>query len=55
MYAPQEDMILVNELKRCLKPEVEVIEIDANLEDEQFAQALVDGFEELFKNKGKRS
>lgn len=54
LYDPHEDMIFVNELKRCLKPEVEVIEIDANLEDEQFAQALVDGFDELFKNKGEK-
>jgi uncharacterized protein (UPF0261 family) len=49
LYAPEEDMILVNELKRCLKPEIEVVEIDANLEDEPFARALVDGFDELFK------
>ena len=55
VHAPDEDMILVNELKRYLKPEVEVIEIDANLEDEPFAQALVDGFDELFKKKGKKS
>jgi uncharacterized protein (UPF0261 family) len=49
LYAPEEDMILVNELKRCLKPGIEVVEIDANLEDESFARALVDGFDELFK------
>jgi uncharacterized protein (UPF0261 family) len=49
VYAPDEDMILINELKRCLKPEIEVIEIDANLEDEVFAAALVDGFEALLR------
>ena len=42
-------MILVNEMKRCLKPEIEVMEIDANLEEESFARALVDGFDDLFK------
>lgn len=49
VYAPDEDMILINELKRCLKPEIEVVEIDANLEDEVFAEALVDGFEALLR------
>ena len=49
LHAPEEDMILVNEMKRYLKPEIEVVEIDANLEDEPFARALADGFDELFK------
>ena len=49
LYDPEEDMIFVNELKRNIKPEIEVIEIDANLEDPQFAQAMVEGFDELMK------
>ncbi len=49
VYAPEEDLILINEVKRCLKPEVEVIEIDANLEEEKFARALADGFDEMFR------
>ena len=47
LYAPEEDMILVRELRRLLRPEIEIIEIDANLEEAVFAQALVDGFERL--------
>lgn len=53
LYDPEEDMIFVNELKRNIKPEIKVIEIDANLEDPQFAQAMVDGFDELMKGVGK--
>jgi uncharacterized protein (UPF0261 family) len=49
LYSPEEDMILVRELKRLLKPEIDVREVDAHLEDPLFAQALVDGFEELMK------
>lgn len=49
LHAPEEDMIFVNELRKQLKPEIEVIEIDANLEDLSFAQALVEGFEQLMK------
>jgi uncharacterized protein (UPF0261 family) len=47
LYAPEEDMILVKELKKLLRHEIQIKEIDANLEDPMFAQALVDGFEEL--------
>jgi hypothetical protein len=40
-------MILVKELKQSLRHEIEVKEIDAPLEHPIFAQALVDGFEDL--------
>jgi uncharacterized protein (UPF0261 family) len=53
VYDPKENMIFVNELKKHLKPEVDIIEIDANLEDEPFAQAMVEGFEELMKTRPK--
>jgi len=51
LYAPEEDQIFVKELKKHIKPEIEIIEIDANLEDKIFAQALVNGFEKLMKAK----
>lgn len=46
LYAPEEDMIFINELKRLITNDrVEFIEIDANLEDSVFAQALLAEFE----------
>lgn len=48
-YDPEEDRIFVDELKKGLKPEVEVIEVDANIEETPFAQAIVNASLELFK------
>jgi uncharacterized protein (UPF0261 family) len=39
-YDPEEDRIFVRELKAHLKPEVEVIEVDANMEEPLFAEAV---------------
>ena len=36
-------------IRKQLKPQIEVIEIDANLGDPPFAQALVERFEQLMK------
>ncbi|PKN30894.1 MAG: hypothetical protein CVU64_01055 [Deltaproteobacteria bacterium HGW-Deltaproteobacteria-21] len=41
----------VKEIKRLLDPKIEIIEVDANLEDAVFAKALVEGFEELMKRR----
>lgn len=50
LHDPQEDRILIDELKRLVtNRNVEFIEIDCNLEDPMFAKALVEGFEALFK------
>jgi uncharacterized protein (UPF0261 family) len=49
LYDPEEDKIFVDELKRLLKPDIEIHEIDCNLEDLEFAEALVDQFERIFK------
>lgn len=48
LYNPEQDRVFIETLRRCLKPEVELLELDCNLEDPEFAQALVDGFHELF-------
>jgi uncharacterized protein (UPF0261 family) len=40
-YDPKEDRIFIEELRRRLKPEIEIIEVDANLEDPEFAEAIV--------------
>ena len=39
-YDPKEDLIFTEELRRRLKPEIEVQEVDANLEDPVFAEAI---------------
>jgi uncharacterized protein (UPF0261 family) len=49
LYDPDEDKIFVEELRKYLKPEVEIREIDCNLEDLKFAEALVDNFDRIFK------
>jgi len=49
LYDPEEDMIFINELKRLISPKVEIIEIEANLEETPFARALVDGFVQLME------
>jgi uncharacterized protein (UPF0261 family) len=42
LYDPQEDRLVVEELKRNLTAPLEIEEVDANLEDFQTAKALVD-------------
>ena len=49
LYCPEEDLIFINEVKRLVKPGVEIVEIDANLEDATFAEALLDGFVQLME------
>ena len=47
LHAPEEDKVFVEELKRNLKPEIGVEELDCHLEDAEFAQALVEAFVRL--------
>ena len=49
LYDPDEDKIFVEELRNHLKPEVEIREINCNLEDLEFAEALVNNFDMIFK------
>jgi len=42
LYDPQEDRLVVEELKRNLTLPLDIEEVDANLEDFQTAKALVD-------------
>ena len=49
-FDPEEDMVFINELKRNLKPSIEVRTIDANMEDEKFAEEIVKAFEEVWKD-----
>jgi uncharacterized protein (UPF0261 family) len=49
LYCPEEDMIFIDEVKRSVKPGIEIVEIEANLEEATFARALLDGFVQLME------
>lgn len=49
LYDPGCDLIFVNELRRLLKEQVEIREVDANLEDPGFALEVVRAFEEVLE------
>ncbi len=49
LFSPEEDQILVRELRSLLKGEIEVVEVDAHLEEPAFARALAGGLAELMK------
>jgi uncharacterized protein (UPF0261 family) len=41
-YDPEEDMIFIRELRSKLKKNIEIIEVDANMEDLEFSRAVID-------------
>ena len=47
VYAPEEDRAFVEELKKNLNAGIEVVEIEANLEDDSFADAVARAFLDL--------
>jgi uncharacterized protein (UPF0261 family) len=48
-YDPQEDRIFTTELRKTLKKEIQVVEVDANMEDPDFAEALVEIALDMFQ------
>ncbi|HNT69673.1 MAG TPA: Tm-1-like ATP-binding domain-containing protein [Syntrophorhabdaceae bacterium] len=48
-YDPEEDRVFVDALKKAVSPGIEVIEVDANIEEKTFARALADALMKLFK------
>jgi uncharacterized protein (UPF0261 family) len=50
-YDPEEDTIFVAELRRSLRKEIEIIEVDANSEDHEFASSVVRAAFHLFQIK----
>lgn len=48
-FDPQTAKVFVEELKKRLKAEIEVKEIDANIDDQAFADAVIQEFEELMR------
>lgn len=52
LHDPEEDRILIEELRRLVQNRnVEFVEIDSNLEDPEFALALVENLDELFEKR----
>jgi uncharacterized protein (UPF0261 family) len=50
LYDPKEDQIFINELKKHLKKDLEIEEVDCNLEDIDTARALVDSLDTYIKD-----
>ena len=48
-YDPKEDQVFVEILRNELDPKVEIIEIDANMEDQVFSREIIKSALELFK------
>jgi uncharacterized protein (UPF0261 family) len=53
LYDPKQDRVFVEELRKNLKPEIEIEEVDYHLEDPQFALALVEKLDSLYKRTGR--
>jgi uncharacterized protein (UPF0261 family) len=47
LYAPEVDKVFVEELRKHLKPEIEVREIDEHLNTSKFAMAVAEAFDEV--------
>jgi len=47
-YDPEEDRIFTRELRKGLDQEIQVIEVDANMEDPEFADAVIESALEIF-------
>jgi uncharacterized protein (UPF0261 family) len=47
-YDPEEDRIFTDVLRTKLNPDIRIIEIDANMEDPEFAKAVVESALEMF-------
>ena len=50
-YDPQVNRSFVDELRKILRNKIEVREVDANIDDPTFAQAVIDAFNEVMKLK----
>ena len=53
-YNPGEDRLFSAELRKTLRKDIEVLEVDANMEDPEFAEALLRIALEMFSEKGGR-
>ncbi|WP_028321341.1 Tm-1-like ATP-binding domain-containing protein [Desulfatiglans anilini] len=47
-HNPEEDLVFAGELRKGLKPDIEILEVDANMEDPAFAAAVVKASLQIF-------
>lgn len=50
-YDPEEDALFIKVLRKSLRKEIEIIDVDANMEDPEFAGVLVNAASRLFRMK----
>ena len=48
IYEPETDRIFLDKLKKLVKPQIKIREIEANIEDPEFGSSVVEAFEEVF-------
>jgi uncharacterized protein (UPF0261 family) len=48
LYEPETDQVFVDELKRQLDPEIQIIEVDTHLNTPEFARAVTQAFKETY-------
>jgi uncharacterized protein (UPF0261 family) len=49
LYDPNEDRVFIDALKNGLNPNIEIVDVSCNLEDLEFAEAMVNAFDRIFK------
>lgn len=52
LYDPETDRIFVHELRKSLRKDIEIREVDANLEEPEFAVEIIKAFEEVMSAAG---
>jgi uncharacterized protein (UPF0261 family) len=55
LYDPDDDKVFVDELKKHLKPEIEVRNVGAHLNTPEFAKIIIESFDEMMKEKALNS
>jgi len=48
-YDPEEDLLFTTELRKTLKKDIEIVQVDANMEDPEFAKTLIKIALHMFK------
>jgi len=48
-YDPEQDLIFTTELRKTLKKDIEIVQVDANMEDPEFAKAITKAALDLFQ------
>ncbi|MEJ2715797.1 MAG: Tm-1-like ATP-binding domain-containing protein [Deltaproteobacteria bacterium] len=54
LHNPEQDRVFVEELRKHLSPSIPIVEVPYNLEDMEFAQALVENFGAIFTEAQRR-